>query len=126
MKGIKACPFCGGESRIIEAEWSTKNYPEYTIKCINDHGYGVFHDTQSQAVGGWNTRHKETEKPKPSLLDNIHGEKFSTDEKIVNIVELFHHKIKDKKQTPIPTNIETREMYLIESIVEILSVDSRK
>lgn len=66
--------------------------------------------------------YKEPEKPKPSLMNSIHSEQFSTSQKVDMIMELFKTRIKTVNQAGRKYMTE-REYHLVSSIIKVLSGD---
>lgn len=64
IKGLKPCPFCGGEKlTICETEFLPESRPAYAVGCLTHGcaavifslGFGQF-ETEAEAVAAWNTR----------------------------------------------------------------------
>ena len=59
MDGLKKCPFCGGEAKVMELYYAGSHPNDifgYEVECQSCGVSGVDWDTAKEAVDAWNER----------------------------------------------------------------------
>ena len=61
MSDLRSCPFCGGESELLQTGGiGCSKETFYIVECVLCWAKTSFCETEAEAIEAWNTRHERT------------------------------------------------------------------